>query len=364
MTVAASRPTVTEPAPSPSSLTVAAKLHLYPPDHNAGAEWMVHTMLRALVPRGHRCVVHLSRYCATHRPYELDGVEVRPLPSPGVDIASVDVVVSHLENVATARALARSGGKAFVHVVHNTHYLTGRQLKPASARELAVFNSAWMREHYAAAAVDAPASIVVRPPVLAEDYATTPGDSVTLINLNEAKGGELFWRLAERMPDVPFLGVRGCYGAQCEGRARNAVVLPHTPGHRMRGRVYGRTRLLLMPSSYESWGRTGVEAMHSGIPVIAHPTPGLRESLGVAGAFVDRGDIDGWEAAIRRLLDPAAWAAASKLARARAAELDPAADLARWCDAVELLAAAPALRQPTLDDVLRADPDALARGWS
>jgi len=70
-----------------------------------------------------------------------------------------------------------------------------------------------------------------------------------------------------------------------------------------------------MPSEYESWGRVGVEAMASGIPVIAHPTPGLQESLGDAGVFVDRNDIDGWERAIRRLLTPRAYGTASKKAR-------------------------------------------------
>ena len=79
--------------------------------------------------------------------------------------------------------------------------------------------------------------------------------------------------------------------------------------------------------------------MASGIPVIAHPTPGLCESLGEAGVFVDLHDGEGYESVIRKLLTaPAEYRLVSKRAKARSAELDPATDLAAWCEAVEALA--------------------------
>jgi glycosyltransferase involved in cell wall biosynthesis len=189
------------------------------------------------------------------------------------------------------------------------------------------------------AALQPAASIVVRPPVFATDYATMPGDRVTLVNLNEAKGGEVFWRLAERMPHVEFLGVRGAYGQQIErpGGLPNVEVVDHMPGDRMRDEVYARTKVLLVPSATESWGRVAAEAMASGIPVVAAPTPGLSECLAEAGIFAERTDVDAWRSAVERLLEPAAWAEASERALARSKALDPAADLAAWCEAVEAL---------------------------
>ncbi|MGW2089669.1 glycosyltransferase family 4 protein [Streptomyces sp. NPDC001880] len=326
-------------------LTVVARLHGYPPDHNAGAEWMTHSMLRALVARGHDVRVHLFRRSSFWGRYELQGVQVWPASvasrSAGALGAVADVVISHLEGVPFAKEAAARGGVPVISVCHNTHAQT---FEEASGVDLAVYNSQWMRasaeDFYSAGQYAAPArSLVVRPPVFAEDYRTTPGDRVTLVNLNENKGGLLFWELARRMPDVQFLGVRGSYGDQIVERLPNVEVLSHIPGGAMRDQVYARTRILLAPSEYESWGRVAAEAYASGIPVLAHPTPGLTECLGGAGFLLDRNQPGDWEKAIRRLLSsPGAWGRASAKAAARSLTLDPVAELAAWCDAVEEVA--------------------------
>lgn len=327
-------------------MRIVARLHGYPPRHNAGAEWMVHSMLRALVERGHDVSVWLSRYTADSADYELDGVKVVPLQSrldAGTAIRQCDVVISHLENVPSAGALARGYGKPLAVVCHNTHVQSFREM--AQGVDLAVYNSNWMKREAELFFAEYPKGVrpandvIVRPPVFAEEYRTKPGRKVTLVNLNEEKGGRLFEKLARRMPDVQFLAVVGAYGEQIVPDLPNVEVIDHMCGHEMRDAVYSKTKILLMPSSYESWGRAGVEAMASGLPVIAHPTPGLCESLGEAGVFIDLHDVDGYEMAIRKLLTSRTeYGLVSKRAKARSAELDPAPDLATWCDAVEALA--------------------------
>ncbi|GGX98547.1 glycosyltransferase family 4 protein [Streptomyces fructofermentans] len=326
-------------------LTVVARLHGYPPDHNAGAEWMTHSMLRALAARGHDVRVHLFRSSSFWGRYALQGVQVWPMNAAartaGALGALADVVISHLEGVPFAKDAGARGGVPVISICHNTH---GRTFEEASGVDLAVYNSQWMQTaanaFYDGSALEAPSrTLVVRPPVYAEDYRTVPGDRVTLINLNDNKGGGLFWELARRMPDVPFLGVHGSYGDQITGRLPNVEVLSHIPGSAMRERVYGRTRVLLAPSEYESWGRVAAEACASGIPVLAHPTPGLSECLGGAGTLLDRDDPDAWEKALRRLLaEPGVWEQASAAASRRSLELDPAEELEAWCAAVEEVA--------------------------
>lgn len=319
-------------------MRVLAMLPDYPP-RGVGSWVMTHALLRALVQRGHGVDVVLA--VADGEPYEVDGVRVWPhrdKADPFRFIDDASVIVTHVESAGRPIALGNARGVPVVQIAHNTGVFTESALRRRSAA-LTVFNSRQVSASLSGLCVR---SVIVHPPVDPADYATTPGDAVTLVNLSEDKGADVFYALAERFPDRPFLGVRGGYGVQITpngpGDVPNVTVLDHVPPDQMRDQVYARTRVLLMPSAHESWGRAGVEAMCSGIPVIAAPTPGLRESLGDAGVFCDRGDIDAWETALRRLLDGRRWKAASRKAKARATELDPADDLDRWCREVEVLA--------------------------
>ncbi|WP_347111317.1 glycosyltransferase family 4 protein [Streptomyces sp. M41(2017)] len=334
------------PGGTAKPLSIVARVHAMPPEHNAGAEHMLVSMLRPLVERGHDVQVWLSRYGKAHKEYEYHGIRVIPLESRldfPTAVKRSHMLLAHLETVPSAASLARGYGKPLVVVCHNTHRATFRDAA-AGGTALAVYNSVWMEREAELFFAEYPksvrpeSSLIVRPPVFAGEYATKPGKAITLVNCNPEKGGKVLAALARRMPDQQFLAVKGAYGEQILPDLPNVEIVEHVRGEDMREQVYARTRVLLMPSSYESWGRTGVEALASGIPVVAHPTPGLCESLGEAGIFVDREDVAGYEAVLRKLLTSAEYRLASKRAKARSVELDPAADLAAWCSAVEGLA--------------------------
>jgi glycosyltransferase involved in cell wall biosynthesis len=317
-------------------LRITAVAHAYIPAQNAGAEVMLHNLLRPLAERGHDVRVLLTTPAPDE--YLVDGVRVGAVGG-GADlaraVADADVAITHLQSTPGVTMLGALNGTPVVHLLHND-FEPSRAYLARWPVALAVFNSEWMERAYGHRGP----SVVVRPPVLPSEYEThTAGDRVTLINLYHRKGSALFWKLASAMPDVRFLGVTGGYGQQDVRDLPNVEVLPHVPAGEMAGRVYARTAILLMPSIYESWGRTGVEAMCSAIPVIAHPTPGLQESLGYAGRFVDRDDVAGWEYAIRQLQEISVRRQAGLFAARRAAELAELADqdLTRWIISVENL---------------------------
>lgn len=322
-------------------------LHAYPPAHNAGAEWAAHSLLRECAARGHDVDVLLSQAGAGRHRYEVDGVQVHPYTGKGDpsrwlgDEGRAAVIVTHLENTARASILGEMHKVPVVHLLHNTFEKSKSWLVKGSP-SLVVYNTQWMRADAEAwwrvnrGDRPMPWGIVVHPPVAVADYRATPGDCITLINLTVEKGARVFYALAERMPKRKFLGVVGGYGEQVlRDDLPNVEIVPHTPGDRMAKDVYARTKILLAPSSYESYGRVAVEAMCSGIPVVAHRTPGLAESLDTAGTFCDLDDLDAWESAITRLSAAKAYAKASKASKARAAALDPGAELDAWCQALE-----------------------------
>lgn len=298
-------------------MNILARVHLYPPTHCAGAEMMLHELLKALHARGHRVQVHLSRFSRTTTPYILDGIEIYPRDTRDWQDAAnkADVLITHLDNTSTVISAAIAFRKPLVQVLHNTHAPT--RMWASCKNDLIVYNSDWMARELG----DDPRGIVVRPPVRVSDYEVERGAMVTLVNTQQAKGGVIFAQLAALHPNVGFLAVAGAYGEQLDPRLPNALVKSH--GQDMRW-VYHCTGVLLMPSSYESYGRVGVEAMCSGIPVIASDTPGLRESLGEAGTFLPLdATCHDWSRELMSLLhDPARYEDRSQAARSRALASD------------------------------------------
>jgi glycosyltransferase involved in cell wall biosynthesis len=138
--------------------------------------------------------------------------------------------------------------------------------------------------------------------------------------MNEAKGGKVFWELARIMSDRKFIGVRGAYGHQIDypKDLPNVTIYKNDPDVK---KIYEQSRIVIMPSEYESWGRVAIEAASSGIPVIANPTPGLTESLGEAGVFADWTSIADFADAIKMLDDKKIYNKHSKMLKERSVEL-------------------------------------------
>ena len=201
---------------------------------------------------------------------------------------------------------------------HNSHPYP--EIIDAEKNQHIIYNSEWLKEllNYKFS------NFIVTPPVDYNyyDVGNEPEKSeyITLINLNENKGGKIFAEIARAMPHKSFLGVLGSYDEQITPTLPNVRYVANSPYIKQ---WYAQTRILLMPSKYESWGRTATEAMCSGIPVICSDTPGLRENCEKGGIFIkNRDNVKEWVEAIAKLDDKKTYSWASRKAKARSREFD------------------------------------------
>lgn len=298
-------------------------VHLYPPRHLCGAETMIHGIAKHLISKGHnvRVLLHQANYVRITNNYTFDGVDVFP-PNPNVIDGLMrwcDGVFTHLDYTRWTIHTAKMYKKPVFHLIHNSHPYP--EIIMAEKEQHIIYNSFWLKDllNYNFS------NFILPPPTDYRffDLKNDPNKSeyITLINLNKNKGGEIFEQIARAMPNKKFLGVMGSYDEQIIPKLPNVKIVEKSVNIKD---YYAMTRILLMPSEYESWGITATEAMSSGIPVISTDTPGLLENCGKAGIYVKkRDDIKAWVKAISDLDDEKKYRECSRKAKERAKEHDP-----------------------------------------
>jgi glycosyltransferase involved in cell wall biosynthesis len=200
------------------------------------------------------------------------------------DVYSVepDIIISQLGGVGLGCNLKRRWKKAkHIHIVHNSNHFD--QLNYYC--DVVIYNTYWLKDYHRYKVE----SYVIHPPLRDEVTSSLSyplGKYITMINLNENKGGYLFREIVKQMPDRQFLTVKGGYGEQIIPEGDNVKVIEN--GEWEITKIIKNTHTLLMLSKYESYGITAVEFAYHGRRVIATNTPGLRESVGAVAYFVDR----------------------------------------------------------------------------
>ena len=316
-------------------MIISCLTHYYIEENRAGGEMMLHALLKSLASAGHDVTAYITDTVRVNN--TIDGVKIvyGVRPDAVLDTTHSDVVITQFHNGPFAMDYAKRRQIPLVYVTHNDSWQTSKMVRLLAERDLAVYNTEWISLVNTTSAHE----IVVRPPIDRKSFKTkTSREYVTLVNLTPAKGSDIFYELARRMPNVKFLAVRGGYykAQQVISDQRNVTTIDNTPN--MRDDVYAKSRVVLMPSEYESFGMVAAEAIVSGIPVIATPTAGLKENLGDAGIYARRGtgDYDKWYEALSKLLsDPKYYDEMSRKATAQSKVIDSDKELAAFVSAVE-----------------------------
>jgi len=185
-------------------------------------------------------------------------------------------------------------------------------------------------------------------PILHEDKILIKeqfqGEYITLINANDNKGVKQFIEIARKQPDRKFLGILPYYGnLNVPDAPDNIKWIPFDDDIRT---ILKETRILLMPSYYESFGRVAVEAMLNGIPVLyskinlnpKYPggsTEGVESWIKPVGVACHREKIEEWIQEIEVLDQPEVYAERSKQCREHIKAMDLFNEASRIAKIVE-----------------------------
>lgn len=289
------------------------------PDHPAGAEWSMQDTMAALVERGHRCVVLSEK---GHTRTTLDGVAIHSQPTEdeaAKHFLACDVMLTQMEAAMQAQIYASHYRTPLVHLIHSAAQLENTIVPGASA--LVVHNS----DHVADACAWWPGEAMILHPVVSTTRVLVEplGQLVTLVNVSHAKGGAMLLRVAALLPERIFLGVMGAYGDQVfdthgiPGHGDNPLpttlppnvgVSPPTADIRS---IMAASRVVLLLSRNETYGRVAAEAMVSGIPVIAFWTPGVDECCGPAALYAQESAVEVARAVERVHAEWPSWSSAA-----------------------------------------------------
>lgn len=307
---------------------------VYPPYQRAGSEIYLHKIAKYLQGIGHDIKV------LAHAPdgdYEYDGIDVYKCNPQAYQSDNVrywneaNLVLCQLSGTPYVMNKMRIHQKQIVNIAHNNSAYAQIPLRRNISTIYNCHNTAKEvgYEHE---------TIVCAPPIFKEHFRPSQGSYITLVNHNEAKGGKILIEIAKRMPEKQFMAVHGGYYDQIKDESvPNIKYVPMVEDIR---EVLDQTRIMIAPSEYESYGQAQVEALCSGIPVIATDLPGFRESLGNAATFItNRNNIDGWCDTIN--IVEKYHESESKTALERASELTPDEDLsalAIWLEKISNLA--------------------------
>lgn len=325
---------------------IVALTHGYVPAHSLGGEVALHRALTALP--GEKVV--LTR---TRTPYTIDGVHVGQINTPDVlnihadpepiaeQLQGARVVIGQNELSLPAVKAARMVGAVSVVNVH-TPPKYGRGVREAvKTADHVVFNTATSAKEWGF-----PRSLVVHPIISTLPPRSTPaGDAYTLLSNLSNKGVTVVLELARRLPEQRFIIVRSpaetTHGIadfdQQAAALSNVEVHPRVSPEQVADRYLSQTRILLVPSRYETYGMSTIEAAGYGIPTVHVDTPHVREGISDAAVLVPPLNVDATLAGIRQI--EAEYGYRSKVARARAEFIHErqAQELAAWAEFIDQL---------------------------
>jgi glycosyltransferase involved in cell wall biosynthesis len=273
-----------------------------------GGEVSLHRTLQAI--NGDKFVL-----TATDEPYTFEGIDVQQIDASNVlDILSdprpiakqltsfnAKVVIGQNELSLAAVNAAKIANAISIVSVHTPPQYGGGIKHAMLEADYAIYNTKTSAEQWGE-----PNALVIHPPISPLPSNTkASGDAYTVLSSLKNKGVETVLELAKMYPNKRFIIVRSpaepTHGIH--NLEERASQLPNVELHPRVSpeEVYKyleQTRILLVPSRYETYGMSAIEAAGYGIPCVHVDTPHVYEGIGEGAILVPGLNKDATAAAI------------------------------------------------------------------
>ena len=280
-----------------------AYTHSNPLIHGSGGEKYLQFFLEELA-KNNQCI------CICTQDYDLWKVKKtvnnvtyihqtqgEPILQKYVNAIKPDYIITQFFNSPEAIKIAHNNNSKVIYLVHNDNLeSTGRELMMLSSKDIAVFNTYWIANKM----MTKSKRCVVHPMINTKEIKSS-NEFITFINPIKIKGVNIFYRIAEIMKDDKFLVVKGGYGNQEIYELSNIKFIKNSQN--VFRDIYSKTKILLCPSLYESYGMVAAEAASCGIPVVCSDSAGFRECLGDTGRYVNSFNAIDWVKQLNKLKD-------------------------------------------------------------
>lgn len=286
-------------------MTLTAFLHGYPPLWSMGGEMSTHRTLRA-VPGS-------NVFTTTLEVYRFDGVVV--LPSTGSSFQNImadaetvgaSVLFGHSTLSQNTIRAARRMHLPSILAVHAPPRFAADLRRAWSSATVRLYNTEVARNDW-----NDPKGWLLHPPVGGPpDLPIGQHDALTTTSSLLNKGAGRVLELAGRRPDQRFIIVESpahpTHGSpqfwEEAEKLPNVEIWPRLHPDDM-GKLWAETRTLLVPSRYETYGMSALEAAWHGIPSVHVETPHVLEGIGMAARLLQSVSVDELDAAVTDIED-------------------------------------------------------------
>jgi glycosyltransferase involved in cell wall biosynthesis len=264
-------------------MKVLAIVKLYAHKNKAGGELYLHFLLKEFI-KDHKINVVIPNQKEI-KLYEYEEISIAETNEPDYlkYIEQADLVISQLdESIKVMRECKKRNKKAML-ILHS--YIEYYNEFTKDLDIIKVFNANHVRDDYIKNLKGE--SFVVYPftnyPELTK-YSCKDLEFrqfITFINPTMSKGVDVIFALAEKFPKKLFLIVLGGYYPHLQKKKQLPNVIYHKTTTNIVNDIYLKSKIVIQPSRFETYGMVASEAMALGIPVIVNSkSPGLMENVG------------------------------------------------------------------------------------